>query len=104
MTPARKPTDADFERAWRELADKPDSDWPSLDVLHRMAARYSLVRARATAIANGIQPDAPPVATPAVHVPKPAPWPPAPQRRRHDATAIDHKLAASGEYAHRDTE
>lgn len=101
MNAARTPCQEDFERAWRELASK---DWPPLDELARIAARYSLVRARATAIANGVQPDATPVA--ALPAPRPVQTPAHQlKRRREDAApAYSTQLAASGEYARHDNE
>ncbi len=94
-------TDAHLQRAYAQMR-KPD--WPPLDALCDAAKRYALVRARATALANGqVLPPEPAGASPPTTRPAPAAAPHAlPQRRRDDTTTFSTRAAQAGEYVHPD--
>lgn len=94
MSAARHPVSSDLspdelQAAWAEVRD---SDWPTLTELQRHLARYHQVRAAALRRRQGV---IAPVLEPATprHVPKPGPWPPAPEQAR----PIDRKSLAAGE-------
>lgn len=93
-----------LERAYAQTR-KPG--WPSLDELREHWHHFSVIRAQAQQIANGNPMPPAPVSpvVPAVQA-KPVQTPAyMPRRRREDGTpGIDHKLAASGEYARHDTD
>ena len=91
MAQLHEADDETLERAWRELA-KPD--WPSLSQLKHAAARYAIVRARASAMASGRAAPAPtePRESPAPEPTRRAAFPPL-----SPAPLFDQKRAASGE-------
>lgn len=95
-------SDEHLQRAYAQVR-RPG--WPSLEELRAHYLDYSVVRARAVALANGQVLPPEPVATapPALNVPKPAPWPAPPTRRRTDDPApFSTRAAQAGEYLHPD--
>jgi len=87
-------TNDDLQRAWEALRQP---DWLPLQQAMHAAAQYKLVYGLALRMANGERPTT--AAQEPRHVPKPAPWPPAPPGPplpRHEAI-FSRKQAASGE-------